>query len=445
MSQQNCAEVIVIGAGLSGLSAAAELHQQGIDVIVLEACPTIGGRAKSITTQAGSRIDLGGQWIGHGHNRLRALVEKAGGTVYKTYTRGLPTIVYGGDVKPIFSPSIFLAVIYLATFEIMRKIYTPRRWTSTTVNDAIISTVPVQLTRRLLRLLATITSTADLNNFSLFACAEMISSCGGLVKMMGTTGGAQDSLIAESTGIVTAMLSAELSRKVLVDTIVTSIEDIGDEGVTVVTASGRKFHARKLISTVPPPMLKRIKFEPPLPAERQVLQQYTKMGVVYKAFAIYEEPFWREGLGAEMVILDDPPFGVFDSTPPGGGPGHLCILVPGTRAHYLDNLSEGERRDFLLSRLAPHLGRRILQPLDWHDKAWHLDEHCGGGYVAYPINGAPEGILSTSGERIGNLHWAGTESSQTYPGYLEGAIQAGERAAKEVSGIIAGQNRTHAK
>ncbi|GJN70024.1 hypothetical protein PLICBS_004076 [Purpureocillium lilacinum] len=431
MAQDTRAEVIVIGAGVSGLTAASELQREGIDVIVLEACPTIGGRAKSTTTRLGLHIDLRGQWIGHGHRRLTALIERAGGTMYKTLTRGLPLIVRDRRTVSIFSPSALVSLLYLAIVEVMSKVYVPRRWVALTVDKAIETMAPTQLARQLLQLLVAVTSTADLANFSMYSYAKTIPLCGGLIDMTSTAGGAQDSLIVESTGIATSMLAGELSREVLTDTIVTSVSQDESEGVKVGTASGRQFHASKVIVTVPPPMWKNIKFEPALPAERRALQRNTRMGIVYKAFAIYEEPFWRDGLGAEILVLDDPAFGVFDSTSP-GGPGHLCILVPGSPAHQLNNLSAGEQRDFLLSRLVPHLGRRVLQPVDWHDKAWHLDEHCGGGYMAFPVTGSTEGILPMPHEPIGNLHWAGTETSTDHPGYIEGAIQSGERVAQEI-------------
>ncbi|WP_347338851.1 FAD-dependent oxidoreductase [Mycolicibacterium sp. P9-64] len=64
--------VAVVGGGLSGLAAARELHRRGIEVVVLESGDRLGGRAMSETTVLGSRVDLGGQWIGHDHHRLMA-------------------------------------------------------------------------------------------------------------------------------------------------------------------------------------------------------------------------------------------------------------------------------------------------------------------------------------------------------------------------------------
>ncbi len=66
------ATVVVVGAGLSRLTAARALHRAGVDVLVLEAADRCGGRAMSETTALGSRVDLGGQWIGHDHSRIAA-------------------------------------------------------------------------------------------------------------------------------------------------------------------------------------------------------------------------------------------------------------------------------------------------------------------------------------------------------------------------------------
>lgn len=80
----------------------------------------------------------------------------------------------------------------------------------------------------------------------------------------------------------------------------------------------------------------------------------------------------------------------------------------------------------------------MLQPVDWHEKAWHLDEYCGGGYLAYTIVGTSDGLLPMPHKPINNLHWAGTETAQEHPGYLEGAVQSGERAAYEVARALRG-------
>ncbi|TQV91188.1 hypothetical protein V2A60_009377 [Cordyceps javanica] len=437
MTTSSEAQVIVIGAGLSGLTAASELQRRGFSVIVLEASSRVGGRAYSVDTRLGSHIDLGGQWIGRGHHRLADLVTKAGGTPYKTYTRGLPVIIYKNRTVPIYSPSALLAIAYLVFIELASRIYIPQSWLTLTIDKFIEGWVPLEVTRRLLLLVIAITSTAELENSSLYAFARAARVNGGLLAMTGTEGGAQDSLTVEAMGNVTSMLAQELSQRILTDSPATSVSQSSAGKTVVTTASGRQFHASKVIVAVPPPMLKSISFSPPMPAERKALQENTRMGVVYKALAIYEKPFWRDGLGGEFLVLDDPSFGVFDTTPPGaGGPGHLCFLVASTPARQLDALDAKARQELLLSRLSPFLGRRVMEPADWHEKAWHQDEHCGGGYMAFALAGTREGLLPMPRKSVGNVHWAGTETAEEHPGYLEGAIQAGDRAAHEVAQAI---------
>ncbi|OQE39899.1 hypothetical protein PENCOP_c006G04073 [Penicillium coprophilum] len=390
MAQDDRAQVIVIGAGLSGLTAASELNRQGIDVI--------------------------------------------------TFSQGLPTVVREGRTVSLFSPSVLLAMFYLIFLDLASRIYVPQSWIALSVDRAIATFVPSEIARQLLRLLVEVSSTAELSLYSVYGFAKAIPLSGGLITMLGTEGGAQDCLVVESMGITTSMLASELSRKILTGMSVTSVSQTQSDKVTVHTASGQQFHGRKVIITVPPPMLKSITFDPPMPPERISLQKNTRMGVVYKAIAVFEQPFWREGLGGEFLVLDDPACGVFDCSSP-GGPGHLCFLVAGTPARQLDALESDSRRGLLLSRLAQHLGNRVLHPVDWHEKAWHLDEYCGGGYLAYPVVGTNDGHLPMPHEPIKNLHWAGTETAQEHPGYLEGAMQSGERAANEVARAL---HRTHA-
>lgn len=429
--RKKSADVVVVGAGITGLTAAAELHRQGIDVILLESSPRVGGRVYSTVSTLGSHLDLGGQWIGHGHKRLTALVNKAGGTIYKTFSKGQPVILRHGHAVSYFSPSVILSVLYLVVLEIIARTYVPKSWISISADKAIESWVPLQVAREILHLLVSITSTADLQNYSVYSLAKSITLCDGLSAMMGTTGGAQDSLVIESMASVTSLLEKELSGKIFKNAYVTNVEHTSESQVTVITASGLQISGKKAIFTVPPPMLKSITFSPALPAERQALQRNTQMGIVYKAIAVYEKPFWRDGLGGELLLLDDPACGVFDTTAP-DGPGHLCFLVTGTPAHRLDEMNAESRREFLLSRLEPHLGPQVREPHDWRDIAWHQDKHCGGGYIAFPFLGTTEGTLPMPHSPIRNLHWAGTETAQDHPGYIEGAIQSSERAVREV-------------
>lgn len=424
--------VAVVGAGLSGLTAARALHRQGIDVIVVEAAERLGGRVMGETTALGSRLDLGGQWIGHDHHRVMELAAELGLTRYPMHTGPLPAIIDGP--RRLKLPSLLPTVLILAGLEVFSRLVTSKRWNATSVADWL-HKVPGRTARRLLEVIAAISWTADLDRMSVPAMTSMIRHQGGLRTMLSTKGGAQDSLLVEGAGALVEGLAAELGARVRLGQRVISISQ-DEHGVALETTSGR-VHATKVIITVPPPMAARIAFSPPLPPERIELQQNTYMGSVYKAIAVYEKPFWRQRCGGEFLVLDGPGRAVFDTTAP-GGPGHLCVLVGGPEARDMDRLDVAGRRRAVLGSLAEHVGAEVLEPADWHEKSWQLDEYAGGGYMALPDIGITEVVMPMPSAPVGDIHWAGTETASGHPGYLDGAIEAGTRAAREVTNALRG-------
>ncbi|MGX7694575.1 flavin monoamine oxidase family protein [Gordonia polyisoprenivorans] len=424
----NDVDAVVVGAGLSGLIAARALRRSGAAVLVLEAGDRCGGRAYSVTSSLGSRLDLGGQWVGHDHHRLMALADELGATRFTMHTPTMPSFADGSRRVRVTSPSMLAAVFGLAAVSAGRRVRRRQTWATTSVQSWL-DRVPGGA-RRLLEVVAAISWTADPQRFSVRTMMSLIDVQGGLVTMLSTKGGAQDGLVVEGIGYLVDRLVDDLGSAVRTNCVVTGIER-SDDRVVVRTASG-DIGAREVIVAVPPPVAARITHHPPLPAGRISMEHGTFMGSVYKAIAVYPTPFWRESGDAEMILIDRPGVAVFDTSPP-GGPGHLCLLVGGAEAHDLDDLDPEGRRRLLLGRIAGHLGDAIREPVDWHEKAWHLDDHVGGGYIAVPQLGAGHDELPMSAQAIGRVHWAGAETASEHPGYLDGAIGAGERAAEEVT------------
>ncbi|MGA5319358.1 flavin monoamine oxidase family protein [Streptomyces seoulensis] len=419
----------VVGAGMSGLVAARHLRRRGVAVLVLESADRPGGRMLAETSVLGSRLDLGGQWVGHGHRRLEALAAELGTELYPMRTPGRPDFIDGSRLIPAAGPAVLTASAVLLAWEIRTRRPAPRRWEARTV-AAWLGRVPGRRARRLLEVLLSVTSTADLDRYSMHALAEAVRYQGGLTAMTATRGGAQEKLIVEGAGTLTDRLAAEPGARVLTGHRVTRIRH-DDDGVTLGTTSGTVRAARAIV-TVPPPVSAGIAYDPPLPAARTALERNTYMGSVYKAIAVYERPWWRNRREhAEFMLLGRPGGAVFDTSPP-DGPGHLCFLVAGPEARELDGLRAEDRRRTLLGPLAPHLGPEVLAPAGWHEKSWHLVEHVGGGYAALASPGATDGYFPMPSEPVGALHWAGTETAREHAGYIEGAIESGERAAREV-------------
>lgn len=422
------AAVVVVGAGVSGLTAARELHRRGIDVVVLEAADRLGGRTMSETTALGSTVDLGGQWIGHGHHRLTALADELGLTRYRMHTGPMPGLIDRSRRLSAASPSVLAAAAALAGVEVLSRTGVPQRWNDITV-ESWLRRVPGRAARRLLEVIAAVSWTADLDRHSVYAAARMIRQQGGVLTMLSTKGGAQDSLLVEGMRGLVAGLATDLDSRIRLGHRVISISR-DDCGVTVQTTAGA-VRASKVIVTVPAPVAASINYDPPLPPERAQLADHTYMGSVYKAIAVYDDPFWRRRRGGELIVLDGPGSGVFDTSPP-DGPGHLCVLIGGPAARELDGLSADARQKTVLEPLIGHIGPEVLDPVGWHEKSWHTDQYAGGGYMALPIAGTLDGLLPWPFEPVGDIHWAGTETASDHAGYIEGAIESGVRVAREV-------------
>ncbi len=266
------------------MTAARTLHRRGVEVIVLEAADRVGGRAMSETTILGSRVDLGGQWIGHDHHRLTALAADFGLTPFPMHTGRFPAVVSGSRRLSPIDPSMIAAGLVLAGVEVLSRTGTPSRWNDTTVQQWL-ARVPGRTARRLLEVLALVSWTADLDRLSIQAMSTMIRSQGGLRNILSTGGGAQEFLLTEGVGTLVDGLAGELGARVRCGQRVTSISR-GEGGVTVRT-SEEEIHAAKVIVTVPAPMQRHIAFEPALPPSRTALNHNTYMGSVYKAIAIY--------------------------------------------------------------------------------------------------------------------------------------------------------------
>lgn len=424
--------VVVVGAGMSGLVAARDLTRAGVDAVVFEAAKRPGGRVLAETSVLGSRLDLGGQWIGFGHERFAALAAEYGLTAFPMRTPDQPAIVDGGAALARCGTASAIAYATIAAWDHRARRGVPASWSSTTVARWL-RRVPGARARRALEVAFGVMTTADPDRMTMAALASVIVHQGGIEPIMASRGGAQESLLVEGAGTLAEKIAAELGDRVRCGEAVTEIRQSAT-GVEIETAGGR-VRAERVLVTVPAPVQSRITFDPPLPPERVALTGGTYMGSVYKAIAVYPEPFWREGGHAEMLALDPPGRAVFDTTAP-GGPGHLCFLLAGPEARSLDGVDEAERRRRLLEPLAAHLGEAVLEPAGWHDKSWHLDEFAGGGYTTVPEPGTTAGYYPHSTRPCGVVHWAGSETAAAHAGYIDGAVASGHRAATEIAAAL---------
>lgn len=473
MSEQ--LDALVVGAGLSGLVAARRLQQQGLQVQVLEARGRVGGRMVCHTLNDGHVVDLGGQWGGSTHHRFSALLEELGISRYPSHYSGEGIFCWRGqrvqaplpdrfeDSLLFFEPAalgleaeeLAATVALKGAFEELVAQVNPRQpWLSPNAE---------RLDRLSVAAWAAQHTSIPLARLPLDWLCRVGGSGGfepwesSILHLAWTQAVAPQAespeawLVRGGAGSVAQRLAAELQAhspgSLQLGAPVRAIEQ-NHEGVTVLADGISPLQARVVIVAVPPPLRQTIHFDPPLPPAHQALLQRTAMGGMTKILAHYSRPFWREE-GLNGLGVGDHPWLELtaDSGPPEGEPAVLASFVAGERALTMAALPEAERHALILQDLASYWGSEAGSPLELVEQTWNSEPWTGGGFSSFPAPGSwtsharlAAGAQGGPGPAShGRVLWAGTEASPRWPGYFEGAIEAGELAAEAARARQQGQ------
>ena len=157
------------------------------------------------------------------------------------------------------------------------------------------------------------------------------------------------------------------------------------------------------------------------------------MGQLMKCDAVYATPFWREaGLNGFGINDAGAARAVFDNTPPDGGPGRPARLRRRLDLAHYGVLTQGPARPAVLEGFAAMFGEQALHPIDYPENDWTKERWTGGGPTAIHAPGTLVQFGPAIRQPHGRVHWAGTETSTYWSGYMDGAVRSGERAAVEV-------------
>jgi monoamine oxidase len=205
-----------------------------------------------------------------------------------------------------------------------------------------------------------------------------------------------------------------------------------DHRAVVHTRRG-KVICKRVIVAAPPPLVLGIDWAPRLPTRRRQLLQAMDMGQLMKCDAVYDRPFWRDdGLNGFGVNDSGAARAVFDNSPPNGRPGVLLAFVGGSTWRTYGRMPLAQRRQQVLQGFAAMFGERALRPIEYTEKDWTKERWTQGGPTAIHAPGALVRHGSAIRQPFGRVHWAGTETSTHWSGYMDGAVRSGERAALEV-------------
>lgn len=218
--------------------------------------------------------------------------------------------------------------------------------------------------------------------------------------------------------------------------------------VTVKTTTGKSFSARKCIVSIPSTMYKELSFTPALPTAVQEITNATKLGHYNKAIVCYARPWWRDlGFNGFFFSYTGPVDIARDTSVDEKGFYSLTCFVNGRNGEEWSKLYPHERRRLVLEQFAAVYNQgpddEVFRPVEFFEQIWQHEQFSRGALAPIPAVGHYTKFASVYGKPVGNLHFVGTEYSNTWKGYMEGALATGERGAKEVTEALQSSPRAN--
>lgn len=451
-------DCIIVGSGIAGLVAARNLHREKFSVLVLEAHERYGGRMYGERLASGQWIDRGGQWVGPTQDRFLALLDEYGVRRFPSPTQGRKVLLfdnkryefdgffqgyYEGERPKVSEEEWQDAVQGWHKFEALAARMSPGFPDATPQNCQLDSQTFADWINQNLR--------TPFGKWYFEYMGRAVGYLGPaepkhvslLHMLVGHKTAAQTEqpeaeLLHGGAGQIPEKIVDELRGRVRVgEPVVKICQSVS--GVEVYTLQG-KYSSQYVIVAMPPYQAGRISYEPPMPSLRSQLTQRMPMGCCAKLLITYDRPFWREqglagiGMGnCDWIEL------CADSSDPETGVGVLATFVVGDRYKKWCEMRYEDRKNVVVSDLARYFGEKALRPVTYSEVDWPGEPWVGGGYAAF----MPPGVWTSYGEAlnkpVGRIHWAGTEVSDRWAGFFDGAIRTGEESSRAVASLLRAQ------
>jgi monoamine oxidase len=441
------ADVLIVGAGVAGLIAARELVKRNRSCLVLEARDRVGGR--TLSQKLGKDwVDLGGQWIGPTQDRLAALARELDVPTFPQHHEGKKILSWGGKISTFKGSMPWLSLAtqlelglldlraksYAKTFPLDAPWQAPRaaEWDGETVESWKRRHLRAGGSRLFLDIVTRAVFTSEPRDLSFLYFLSYVKSGHGLEMLTSIPGGAQESRFVGGAQKLSTRMAEALGNRVVLECPVWALEQSSD-GVTLETARGT-FRGRYVIVAIPPLLAGRIRFASGLSPRREQLMARMPMGSCIKYVATYDRAFWREaGFSGEAFSDTGPTTTTFDDSSHDGSQPALVTFSDGSVARVWGDRPPEERRQAVLAELARFFGPQAAHPTGFIDKNWSEDPYSGGCYAGVMGPGVMTDFGPALRQPCGRIHWAGTETAVEWTGYIDGAIESGQRAAGEVA------------
>ena len=448
-------DVVIVGAGLAGLTAARRLTAAGRSVVVLEARDRVGGRTLNHQVTNDVITEMGGQFVGPTQDRILALAKEVGVGTFDTYNAGSNVLLLGGR-RTLYpssglpnDPRVASEIANILTaIDAMAKqvpVDAPwsaakaEQWDSQTLETWLTGQVDTPAARALVDTAVKALWGAEARDVSLLYALWYTASAGdektpgSFARLVTTQGGAQAQRFVGGSQRVSLEVAKQLGDRVRLSSPVRTIEQGSSQ--VVVSGNGYSVTGKRVIVAVPPALVAALEFSPGMSALRTQLMQRMPHGSLMKCEAVYDKPFWRDQhLSGQIVSDQGLARSTFDNSPPTNGnrPGIMMGFVGGNEARAWADKPAADRKARVIADFTAAFGSTASKPTDYVEKDWATEEWTRGCPTAY----CPPGVLLDFGTAMrpafGRVHWAGTETATYWAGYMDGAVRSGERAAQEV-------------
>ncbi|GAA4662735.1 NAD(P)/FAD-dependent oxidoreductase [Arthrobacter cryoconiti] len=449
-------DVVIIGAGPSGMSAARELRKAGLSVAVVEARDRVGGRTWSNTID-GAWLEIGGQWVSPDQTALIGLLDELGLETYSRYRDGDSVYVapdgtrtrYTGEMFPVSATTEAAMNQLIETLDSLAGAMDPEKpWAHPQARELdIISfhhwlrtqSSDEEACNNIGLFIAGGMLTKPAHAFSALQAVFMASSAGSFTNLVDDNFILDKRVVGGMQG-VSVKMAEELGEDVILNSPARTIRwEETSEGYRVSVISDKAtVTAKRVVMAVPPNLYNRVSFEPALPRRQHQMHQHQSLGFVIKVHAVYDTPFWREdglsgtGFSASSLVQE-----VYDNTNHDDPCGTLVGFISDEKADYAFTLSPEQRKKEITSALADFLGPKAAEPVVYYESDWGTEEWTRGAYAASYDLGGLHRYGADQLTPVGPIHWSCSDLAAEGYQHVDGAVRMGQFTAAKLIAELA--------
>ncbi|KAK2609150.1 hypothetical protein QQS21_002232 [Conoideocrella luteorostrata] len=443
-------DVIVVGAGLSGLQAALSAQKAGLSVVIIEARDRVGGKVWSVPLASKRGFaDLGAAWINDNlQKRIRAYVNQfrlqvveqrlTGNAIMQTHD---DRIVYPFGITPSFAPhekrNLEMVRDHIQAASLKKE--EPRSEDDEQSMDQYICSLGAgSKTRHMVNLWVRVMHGLESTQESAAWFIDYCRRNKGLlaVRADDPTGGNYRRITTGAQKIPEMLAGLVGASNIHLSRPVASITDHGDH-VNVTTTTGQTFVAKRCIISIPSTMYTDLAISPSLPPPVYEVTSSTQLGHYNKAIVCYDKPWWRDlGYNGFVLSYQGPVVVARDTSVDENQMYALTCFINGEEGEKWSKLHPHDRRRVVMDQLATlfdvGLDSELYRPIEFFEQIWKHEPYSKGALAPVTALGHYTKFKSVYGKPVGNLHFVGTEYSPEWKGYMEGALCSGELGAREV-------------